>query len=120
MKQVIVITAMLLAMTVKLLAQNKGVEVINPTQKSSTLQNELHQFEIVANENVEINVNITLKKEDNINVIVTNNRNQIVFRDTIKKSGQNKLRFEMEEDEKYTVQLNGAQQSNLIVEVSEN
>lgn len=120
MKQLIVITAMLLGLTAKLVAQNKSIEVINQTEKSKVLQNELHQFEIVANENVEVNVNVNLKKEDNINVIVTNKKNQIVYTDTFKKSGQNKLRFDMEENEKYTVKLNGEQQSNLIVEVTEN
>ncbi|UPT70344.1 MAG: hypothetical protein M0D53_14805 [Flavobacterium sp. JAD_PAG50586_2] len=45
--------------------------------------------------------------------------NKTVLTEKIKKAGQNKLSFTMEENEKYLVKLIGEKQSNLIVQVSE-
>jgi alpha-glucosidase (family GH31 glycosyl hydrolase) len=120
MKQLILITGMLLAMTVKLVAQeNKGIEVKGFQTQNTELQKENHQFEIVAHEEVDVNLNFTLKTEDNINIIVTDKKNKTILTDKFKKAGQNKLSFTMEENEKYLVKLIGEKQSNLIVQVSE-
>ena len=120
MKQLILITGMLLAMTVKLVAQeSKGIEVKNFQTQNTELQKENHQFEIVAHEEVDINLNFSLKTEDNINVIVTDKNSKTVLTEKFKKAGKNKLSFTMEENEKYLVKLIGEKQSNLIVQVSE-
>ena len=120
MKQLIIITGMLLAMTIKLVAQeDKGLEVKSFQTQSTGLQKENHQFEIVAHEEVDVNLNFRLKTEDNINVIVTDKDNNTVLTEKIKDAGQNKLSFTMEENEKYLVKLIGEKQSNLIVQVSE-
>lgn len=118
MKQLIVIAGMLLVMTAKLAAQNKGIEVKNFQNESKMAQQESHQFEIVANEEVDVNLRFSLKTEDNINVIVTDKRNNTILTEKFQKAGENKLSFTMEENEKYLVQLIGEKQSNLIVQVS--
>ncbi len=121
MKNLILIAGMLLAMTVKLVAQeNKGIEVKNFQMQNTGLQKENHQFEIVANEDVDVNLKFSLKTEDSIDVVVTDKSNNTVLTEKFKKSGQNKLTFTMEENEKYLVKLIGEKQSNLIVQVSEN
>jgi aspartokinase len=110
MKQLILIAGMLLAMTAKLVAQdNKGIEVKSFQMQQNGLQKENHQFQIVAHENVDIDLKFSLKTEDNINVTVTD-----------KEAGKNKLTFTMEEDQEYLVKLIGEKQSNLIVQVTEN
>ena len=120
MKQLILIAAMLMSMTAKLVAQeNKGIEVKNFQNQTNELQKENHQFEIVANENVDVNLKFGLKTDDNINIIVTDKRNNTILSEKFKKAGQNKLSFTMEENEKYLVKLIGEKQSNLIVQVSE-
>ena len=121
MKQLLLITGMVLAMCAKLAAQdNKGIEVKNFQTQKNELQKENHQFEIVAHEEVNVNLNFSLKTEDNINIIVTDKSNNTVLTEKFKKSGQNQLTFTMEENEKYLVKLIGEKQSNLIVQVSEN
>jgi hypothetical protein len=119
MKQLILIAGMLLAMTAKLVAQDKGIEVKGFQMQNTELQKENHQFEIVAHEDVDVNLNFSLKAEDNINVTVTDKKNNIILSEKFKKAGQNKLTFTMEENEKYLVSLIGEKQSNLIVHVSE-
>jgi hypothetical protein len=121
MKQLILLAGMLLAMTAKLVAQeNNGIEVNHFQMQNSELQNENHQFEIVAHENVDVDLKFNLKTDDNINVIVTDKRNNIVHTEKFKKSGQNNLSFAMDENQKYLVSLNGEKQSNLIVQISNN
>lgn len=121
MKQLILLAGMLLVMTAKLVAQeNNGIEVNHFQMQNSELQKENHQFEIVAHENVDVDLKFNLKTDDNINVIVTDKRNNIVHTEKFKKSGQNNLSFAMDENQKYLVSLNGEKQSNLIVQISNN
>ncbi|MGV3696419.1 hypothetical protein [Flavobacterium sp.] len=121
MKQLILITGMLLAMTAKLVAQeNKCIEVKSFQTQQSELLQENHQFEILAHQDVDVNLKFSLKTEDNIDVIVTDKRNNTILTEKFKKAGQNKLSFTMEENEKYLVKLIGEKQSNLIVQVSDN
>jgi DNA-binding sugar fermentation-stimulating protein len=120
MKQLILITAMLVAMVTKMAAQEKkAVEITSSQIQSSQVQQETHQFEIVANEEVNVNLKFDLKLEDKLNVLVTDNQNRVVFTKTLNKAGRNKVKFAMEENEKYTVLVNGNVQSNLIVSVVE-
>ncbi|WP_333601482.1 hypothetical protein [Flavobacterium sp.] len=121
MKQLILITAMLVAMTTKLLAQDKNaLEIKNLSTQTTLAQPENHQFEIVANEAVDVNLKFNLKLEDEVNVLVTDKQNKVVLSKKYHKQGENKLAFTMEENEKYTVLLKGEKQSNLIVSLSEN
>ena len=120
MKKLILIAGMLLAMASKLLAQdNKGIEVNHFPMNQTELQNENHQFEIVALENVDVDLKFSLKTEDAINVTVTDKKSKIILSEKFKKTGTNKLTFTMDENEKYLVKLTGEKQSNLIVQVSE-
>lgn len=119
MKQLILIAGMLLLMTAQLVAQDKGIEVKNFQTTNTELQKENHQFEIVAKEDVDVNLKFSLKTEDNINVTVTDERNNTILTEKFKKAGQNKLSFTMEENEKYLVKLIGEKQSNLIVQVTD-
>jgi hypothetical protein len=129
MKNLLLITVFLVAITTKLIAQEKGAIEIKGLEKHSfgTIKNdesvnkkENHQFEIVANEDVDVNLKFNLKTEDNVNVLVRNKKNKVVFSKKFKKEGENRIAFAMEENEKYTVSLAGNNQSSMIVNVSEN
>lgn len=120
MKQLILIAGMLLAMSAKMVAQeNKGIEVKNFQNQTNELQKENHQFEIVANENVDVNLKFKLKEEGNLNVLVTDKKDHLVFSKNLQKDGNNRIAFTMEENEKYTIKLVGNNQSNLVVNVLE-
>lgn len=120
MKQLILIAAMILGTIAKSTAQdNKGIEVKSFQTSNNGVQKENHQFEIVAHEDVDVNLNFSLKSEDNLNVIVKDKRNNTVLKRKFKKAGQNKLSFTMEQNEKYMVMLDGEKQSNLTVLLAE-
>jgi len=120
MKQLILITTLLVAMTTKLLAQeSKAIEIKNLSNQTAKTSKETHQFEIVAKEDVDVNLKFDLKLEGNINVLVTDNQKNVVLSKAFKKSGQNYLAFAMQENEKYTIMLEGNKQSHLIVNLSE-
>ena len=126
MKNVLLITVFLVvAITTKLMAQDQQAIKINHLQEGSVTgqslaQQENHQFEIVAKEDLDINLNFFLKKDDNVNIVVTDESNRVVFNKKIKKGGKNRLDFSMNQDEKYTVKLSGEKLSELLVKVSEN
>ena len=128
MKQLLLITVLLVVASTKLIAQEKGAIEIKGLEKQSsgTIKNDenvsnqdSHQFEIVANEDVDVNLKFNLKTEGNVNVLVTDKKDNVVFSKKFQKQGENKITFTMEENEKYTVKLAGNQQSNLIVAISE-
>ena len=126
MKTLILIAAFLLTTATKLIAQESAIEIKGFEKQSfGTIKNDAnatnqgkHQFEIVANENVDVNLKFNLKTEDNLNVVVKDKRNNVVFSKNFQKEGENKIAFTMEEDEQYIVMLDGDKQSNLIVDVS--
>ncbi|MGL2967037.1 hypothetical protein [Flavobacterium sp. XGLA_31] len=124
MKQLILITAFLMAMTTKLLAQNKnGIEVKSFTKQTNEFkaaEKENHQFEITAHEDVDVNLKFSLKTEGNVDIVVKDTKDKVVFTKKIKKSGDNRLAFSMEENEKYVVTLDGDKRAKLILQVSEN
>ena len=127
MKNLLLITVFIVVATTKLLAQEQGAIEIKGIETFRTIKNdkitikrENQQFEIVANENLDINLNFRLKKEGNVNVLVTDTKDKVVFSKRFQKDGENKIAFAMEEDEKYTVKLVGNNQSNLVVNVFEN
>ncbi|QBZ98560.1 hypothetical protein [Flavobacterium sangjuense] len=120
MKQLILIAAMLMSMTAKLVAQeNKSIEVNHFQKQNIKLQKENHQFEIVAKEDVDVNLKFKLKEEGYLNVLVTDKKDKVVFSKKIQKESENRIAFTMEENEKYTIKLIGDNQSNLVVNVSE-
>ncbi len=127
MKTVLLITVFLVAAATKLLAQEQGAIEIKGIETFRTIKNdkisikrENHQFEIVAKEDLDINLNFRLKKEGNVNVLVTDTKDKVVFSKKFQKDGENKIAFVMEEDERYTVKLVGGNQPNLVLNVSEN
>jgi len=119
MKQLLLITVLIVAMTTKLLAQeSKVIEVQNLGKE--TFEKGNNQFKIVAHESLDINLKFNLKKEDVYDVIISNNKNKIVLTRENYQVGENKIDFTMEEDEQYTVKLIGKKPTNLIVCVAEN
>jgi len=120
MKQLILITALLVVTSTKIIAQENAIEIKKSQKSTSELQKENHQFEIVANEGVDVNLKFNLKLEDKVKVLVTNQRDKVVFSKVYHKKGKNKIAFTMEENEKYTVILDGNKKSNMIVSVFEN
>ena len=128
MKNLLLIAVFIVVATTKLLAQEKGAIEIEGLEKQSfiTMKNDEniskkdnHQFEIVANEDVDINLKFKLKIEDEVNVLVTDKKDKVVFYKRFQKNGENKIAFTMEENEKCTIRLVGNNQSNLVVNVSE-
>ncbi|MEO5776062.1 MAG: hypothetical protein ABIQ27_04105 [Flavobacterium sp.] len=127
MKNLLLITVFIVVATTKLLAQEKGAIEIKGLEKQSFRKNdeninkkENHQFEIVANENVDVNLKFSLKAEGIVNVLVTDRKDKVIFSKEFQKDGENRIAFAMEENEKYTIRLVGNNQSNLVVNVSEN
>ena len=127
MKNLLLITVFIVVATTKLLAQEQGAIEIKGIETFRTIKNdkisikrENHQFEIVAKEDLDINLNFSLKTEGNVNVLVTDTKDKVVFSKRFQKDGENIITFAMEEDEKYTVKLVGNNQSNLVVNVLEN
>ncbi|MGL2964337.1 hypothetical protein ACSVH2_11010 [Flavobacterium sp. RSB2_4_14] len=119
MKQLILITAFLVVAATKLVAQENAIEIKNSQKVTSELQKESHQFEIVAKEDVDVNLKFNLKLDDNVKVLVRNEQDKVVFSKVYRKQGNNKIAFSMVENEKYTIMLNGNRQSNMIVSISE-
>jgi len=119
MKQLLLITVFIVAMTTKLLAQeSKVIEIQNFGKETFEKQN--NQFKIVAHEDLDINLKFNAKKEDVYDVVITNNKNKIVYSRENYQLGENKINFTMEEDEQYTVKLIGKNPTNLVVCVAEN
>ncbi|WP_284652489.1 hypothetical protein [Flavobacterium terrisoli] len=124
MKHLLLITVFTVAMTTKLMAQDQNAIRINQLpQKSAGIkasaQKENHQFEIVAKDELDVNLKFSLKKEDNLNIVVTDQRDRVILTRKFQKEGDNRLTFSMSQNEKYVVKLAGEKQSNLIVCVSE-
>nr|WP_294775145.1 hypothetical protein [uncultured Flavobacterium sp.] len=124
MKNLLLITVFIVAMTTKLMAQDQGAIRINHLPQKSqgtkaSLQKENHQFEIVAKEEVDVNLRFSLKTEDNVKIVVTDQDDKVILSKKFRKKGDNRLAFTMNENEKYVVKLAGEKQSNLIVNVSE-
>jgi alpha-glucosidase (family GH31 glycosyl hydrolase) len=124
MKNLLLITVFVVAITTNLMAQDKGAIRINHLQQRSlgtktSVQKENHQFEIVAKEEVDVNLKFSLKAEDNLNIVVTDQDDKVILTKKFRKKGENRLAFTMNENEKYIVKLAGEKQSNLIVNVSE-
>jgi hypothetical protein len=124
MKSLLLITVFVVAMTTKLMAQDQSAIRINylPLKSQETKassQKENHQFEIVAKEEVDVNLRFSLKTEDNVKIVVTDQNDKVILSKKFKKKEDNRLAFTMNENEKYLVKLAGEKQSNLIVNVSE-
>lgn len=75
MKQLILITAFLVVAATKILAQENAIKIKKSQKPTAELQNENHQFEIVA----EQDANINLKLEDKVNAMVTKDQNKVAF-----------------------------------------
>jgi len=119
MKQLLLITVFVVAVTTNLVAQeSKTIEI----QKfgNETLGKENNQFKIVAHEELDVNLKFDLKKGDVYDVIISNNSDKIVLSRENYTLGENKIYFTMEEDEQYTVKLIGKKPTNVIVCVTEN
>lgn len=86
-KLLLIIVFFVATAATKLLAQEKGAIEIKGIKEQSfrTIKNDdvinqdQNQFEIVANENVDVNLKISLKNEGNINVLVTDKKDKVVF-----------------------------------------
>lgn len=125
MKHVLLITVFLVALTTKLFAQDQKAIQINhwsKAQHDTTLpaHEEPNQFEIVAKEDVDVNLKFSLKKEGKVNIVVTDQSNRVILTKQFKKEGDNRLAFTMSQNEKYLVKLAGENQAGLVVQVSEN
>ncbi len=120
MKQLILIAAFLVAAATKMIAQELVPIEIKKMEKSSVVANGNHEFAMVAHEDLEVNLKFFLKEEDKVKVMVTDSNENVVLNKEYKKQGNNKVDFEMEKEEKYSIKLSGEKPSNLVVYVDEN
>lgn len=120
MKKLLLITVFLVAITTKSVAQlSTAIEIKSFEKEISKKEN--NEFKIVAHEDVDINLKFNLKKEDTFNVLILDNRENIVFSREYYQEGENKIAFSMEDDEQYTVKLSNLKQpTNVIVTMREN
>lgn len=119
MKNLLLITVFLVAMTTNLMAQDKNVIEIKDISGFAK-QNENNQFKIVAHEELDIRLKFDLKKEEQMNIVVLNKLNKVVHTKELFKEGENKINFSMEENELYTVKLISKKTASMIVCLSEN
>ena len=117
MKHVLLITVFGLTMATQSMAQSQNAIKINHLQNESSKEN--HRFEIQANEDLDVNLKFSLKKEGNINIVVTDHSDRVVLTKKFRKKGDNRLSFSMSQDEKYIVKLSAEEQSNMVVLVPE-
>ncbi len=124
MKHLLLITVFGLALATQSMAQSQKAIKINYLQKESLAaqsfkDKEQHRFEILANEDLDVNLKFSLKKEDNINIVVTDDKDRVVLTKKLRKKGENSLAFSMSQNEKYIVKLDGEKKSNLTVCLTE-
>lgn len=120
MRQLILIAAFLVAAASKMIAQEQHPIEIKSMENSSAVANGNHEFALIAHEDLEVNLKFFLKEDGNVNVIVTDSKQKVVYAKKHFKKGNNKIDFDMEKEEHYSVKLTGEQPSNLIVYVDEN
>lgn len=119
MKQLILITALLVSALTKLVAQEKSaIEIKNPSSYKTPTEN--NEFNIIANEELDIKLKFNVKKEEQIDVVIMNKLNKIVLSREVFKEGENKIDFTMEEDEQYTVKLISKTKATMLVCLTEN
>jgi hypothetical protein len=117
MKKIILITALLLAAVTKSEAQvKKAVEIENLGKEFSSREN--NEFKITANEEVDVNLQFQLKKEDSFNVLITDEKNKVVFSRMYYAEGENNIAFTMDENEQYTVKLSNPKLLTTVVVVT--
>ena len=113
MKKLLLITVLLVVGTAKLTAQHQNeIEIKNERLLS---KNEKNQFQILANEDVDINLKFNLQKEDTFNVLILDRKDNIIFSKKYRKEGENKISFIMEEKELYTIKFNNTNHQNLVL-----
>jgi ABC-type Fe3+-citrate transport system substrate-binding protein len=120
MKKLLLITVLLAAVATKSEAQVKNaIEIKNIGKEFS--KNENNEFKITAHEEVDVNLKFELKKENSFNVLITDERNNIVFSQEYSTEGENKITFTMDQDEQYIVKLSNPKLlTAVIVSTTEN
>lgn len=120
MQKLILIAALLVVSATKSLAQVKNaIEIKNLETAFSKKEN--NEFQIIAHEEVDVNLKFELKKEDAFEVVVLDQNEKVVFSKGYNKEGENKIAFTMDQDEQYTVKLSNPNLlTNVIVTTVEN
>jgi len=114
MKNLLLITVLLVMAVTKLIAQNKdAVEIKKSEHFISTKEN--NQFNIIAHEEVDVNLKFNLEKEDDFKVHILDRNKNIVFSKNFNKAGRNKINFIMEEKQQYTVKFISRKPQNLML-----
>lgn len=114
MKKLLLITVLLVVTTTEIIAQNNKAIEINQFQNFHP-NKENNQFKIKSNEEVNVYLKFNLKKEDNFDVLILDRHEKIVFSRKYNKVGENKICFNMEEDQQYTVKFRSTEPLNLVV-----
>ncbi len=114
MKNLLLITVLLVLAGTKLIAQSKNaVEIKKLENIISTKEN--NQFKIIAHEEVDVNLKFNVEKEDDFKVHILDKNKNIIFSKKYNTAGGNKINFIMDEEELYTVEFTSKKQQNLIL-----
>lgn len=111
MKTLILISAFLVVTTTNLFAQDNALEIKNLDK--GVISDSGNQFKLYSHEELEVNLKFTLKESDSYKAIIVNDNNQIVYSKIIKE-GVNKISFNTEQEEEYTVKLISDEKTNLV------
>lgn len=129
MKNLLLITVFLVAITTNMVAQEKSALEVKGLEnqpfktlftESNLIKNENNQFEIFAKEEVEVYLNFNLKTDENVTVVINDLENNIVLSKNLNKAGINKITLTMNENEKYTVKLISKNLTSHLVSYIEN
>ena len=119
-KKLLLITVLLVVATTKSTAQVKNAIAIENLGTAFS-KKENNEFKIVAHEEVDVNLNFTLKKSEAFTVLILDQNRKVVFSQDYDKEGHNRIAFTMNEKEQYTVKLSHPKLlTNVIVTTAEN
>ncbi|WP_295337858.1 hypothetical protein [Flavobacterium sp.] len=122
MKHLLLITVMVFALCpLSSIHGQSAIEIKSLSGNASEVSSENHtnsQFEILANEDSEVDLKFSLKLEEDIIVSVKDQQNRLIVSKRIKKNDKKRLVFLMNQNERYVVNVTAAKQTNLMVHLS--
>lgn len=125
MKQLVLLFLLQLPFTSALMAQDsQTIDLFSHTHSVHKVRNaeqlivdSQHQFDVVANEDAEVNFQFTLKRKGDVAVVIRDQNQQIVFSDKFNRLGNHNLNLSMERGETYACTLYFNQKADLTLRV---
>lgn len=128
MKQLFLIGMLFLATTTLMKAQSKKAleikrgEMLNDSlvAQDSKSNSAIPQFVLSAHEEAEVDLKFILKDAGDLNVLVKDKNQRVVFSKKYTQKGGNSVNFIMEENQEYTVYMSSKSKTCLAIEIKEN